>query len=334
MSLPIRLYLVVGWLAVMAAAPAAADDDAMRDRIGVSWNYDKFAELEEFAARIRSTGELDPDGVPKLTKFYRQFAKLLSIEVDGGKVHEPETLPIWQTVERWKAEIPNSPTLPIIEAIKIIEWVRDWRIAGSYIQESGYQPARNAVAEALNRLDGIAGDPHALTVKAQLMCLANVMEEDLILLAEEAAKSHPRYSATFEALVVCFTRRNRGEREKQFILANSLVSSIAKNGGDASETYARMYLAVSYAGLGDRIFAETGVQWSRMKDGLMWIADRYPAHENNERLGLYACLAGDRPTARTAFTRIKTPTRKLWGNLKKFEDCQKWSKGEIQIWKD
>jgi hypothetical protein len=109
------------------------------------------------------------------------------------------------------------------------------------------------------------------------------------------------------------------------------VSAAAKNGGERDETYARMYLAVSRAGLGDRVLGETGIQWTRMKDGLMWIADRYPIQENIERLALHACLAGDRPITRIALARFKSPTRTLWGNLKKFEDCESWAKGDHQF---
>lgn len=301
-------------------------------RAGMYWYADEFEKLEEMAAEFLATGIRTPDGNLKLDLFYRTLGRIFSIEDNVGAIHDPHLLQSWVTFERWKQKIPNSRIIPIIEAIKVRQWAVDPRVAVSYLPTSGVEPQRRAIKEALKQLEraldpATGGDPHAWVLKGDLECILGAQEEEILLFTDEAARRHPTYYPIFNSIMVCLTYRSEREFADQTLYANTVVTSLRHRGADDDEFYARMYLAVAQSGYGDRLHTETALQWPKFRSGLKKIAEQFPTQWNREQFALHACLAGDRATTRK-YIKAATdkPTRVIWGNLKKLEDCEDWAK--------
>lgn len=291
------------------------------------WFADDFVALEKFAAPLRSSGVRTPSGGWVLAEFYRTFHKNFLLESEV--IDYPDGFQ-WKKLDAWAAAFPDSPTPHILRAMAMANLARlsSRSHITTSLPDSGWQPH---AAYARDALDALAArpslgeqDPHYYVPLIRLMSFTGVEVHDLLITHAEASSRWPQYDELhveamehLEYLTLHNARTMRG-------LANTVHAG--SMGLDGEQTYARLIDGMAQRKHGHEIFSTFPVQWERLRSGLGQIAAAYPTDENTQRLALYACLAGDKPTAKVAFqSTAEKAVRTVWLKPQTYRSCRSWS---------
>lgn len=101
---------------------------------------------------------------------------------------------------------------------------------------------------------------------------------------------------------------------------------------NSREMYTRMAISSRYSGEWQQ-FADSHLSWREMKQGFVDMENAFPNSPYNlNNFAAFACLAGDRDTARTTLNRIgNSPYPEAWQDANaNFDKCRTWANDGIQ----
>lgn len=95
-----------------------------------------------------------------------------------------------------------------------------------------------------------------------------------------------------------------------------------------AELYARLYSKVGESQFERRLYADSLVDWSAMREGLELWYKRFPTDWNLNIVAYHACIAGDKVLAKRLFNEIGTqPQWEIWQPRARatFDTCTRWA---------
>ena len=260
-----------------------------------------YAALEDMARRFRDSKSRTPIGSADLQQFYLAF----DFPTTGDPAEDDRQL---DRLERkaldWARAYPNSPTPHIVYAMLL-------QAHGCAVCASGYTPERFKVYQSyldqarnylLAHKDIASRDPQWYV---EMLVLADDQNEEPTVwrpLLAEAMDRFPNYYAVYHAGTTLYA--DAGDADG---LDNLIDDAVARTqAADGMELYARLY---GYAGFarfdgGKTLFVASHAGWPRMLGSYIELTNKYPDPYLYEEMFFYACVAGDKVSARRALPHL------------------------------
>ncbi len=278
---------VAGPLAAMSIAGRQNRRDFMT-QVTDAFVKEDYAALESTAADLRAKKDRFPDGVWTLPAFYD------ALELDQ--------LPFENVDERlthWKAAFPNSVALCIVELNAL-------HGASRYDRHVQLAPNPERAAKAQATLASFAkADPPPGPDWYNAMLRLGVQQgmdaEEYNRLFDKAIAVEPGYLSLY------FNKANylRAYGDKGDWEAFALEAGRSNRSGEGMGIYARIAWSLSEGYADGYLNQYSTIQWPLMREGFRELDRKWPGSEwNLNNFCRFACLFGDRDTARELFARI------------------------------
>lgn len=285
-----------------------------------------FAELDQMAADFRSSKARTRNGEWKLKLFYEGL---------GGKDEDDEAawLNRMASLERWRDARSDSTTarVALAEAWKNYAWKARGGGYANEITEDSIRLFEERLGKAhgiLKELEGLPEQcPHRYAVLQNVALGQGWDREDYEKIFAKAVASERGYGSFYINKANYLLPRWGGEPGEHERFAEDAAAATAEFEGMG--LYARIFWFDSgFGGMsGKDLFKNTGVSWSKMKQGFEDIEMKFPgSFWNLSHFAKFACLAEDRETAKALLTRIGGRyERKAWDSRGQFDDCVEWA---------
>lgn len=301
---------------------------AIQAAVGEALVAGRFDELERTYADFLTTKAKTGGGVWKLALFYDALApmKLLCV---GGCFRTDE---LEAQTRKWREAFPASTAAMIAEARV---HVMGARIAGGEFGRPKTNEPRVAekamrLAKARERLDAIreaaSHDPSWWSTSLAVTYADLHAEQDATERAREALQRQPDYDEMRTA-VLNRVEIGRPAPATGFVPAVALTVDAAAP-EDKPEAYVRSYDFIRW-NWRINVFLYGGAEWPRMRDGYEAIVARAPNDWNLNGFLFFACMAKDKPTARTLLARLDGKiVEEQWLDWREPKSCADWAKTE------
>ena len=315
------------WALLLAAAlslptlrPAAAamslagkqDRRAFMDAVKAAFVAEDYASLETTVEELHRTKDRFPEGVWTLAVFYNAL--------ELGTLSSEVVEHMQARLDRWKAAYPRSLAERIVEVNALQNHVWD------------------ATGRGLPGGDGRDARALALLQEAEQLAPAPGPEWHHAMLDYAIRQGWDR--ARFDAIYRRAVAAEPGYQTFYFDRATYLRNGGQSGGweafaldagrrglsGEGMGLYSRIAWSLSeYAG-DNYLFKETAIQWPLMRDGFRELDHLYPQSDwNLNNFCRFACLAGDRETARELFARIDDRWTSNWLSHTAFKQWAGWA---------
>lgn len=286
-------------------------------------NYDG---LEELGRRFRTNKERLPEGVWKLQFYYTALTKPPK-KTSGG-----EEWTYWlELLEKWRNTRPASVTAPIALAGANIAHAWAGR-GGEYayrVTDEGWQLFRQRIAAARRLLELSEAtssiDPHWYTLMLRVARAQSWDPIEMQRLFERAIQREPAYHPHYNERALQLLPRWFGQKGDLESFALQVADSPASD--PAEGLYARIAWAVATTAGDDNFFEQHSFSWPKIRDAFRQIETRYPdSNWNLNRFCWFACMAGDKETARELFERIGDRwLPECWKSEQRWRHWRQWA---------
>lgn len=287
-----------------------------------------FRQLEDDYALHRQRTSRTPGGRWKLQFFYSGLSRRTPQTEQGWSTYEARLL-------QWMKEYPRSPAAHIAYSSFLIK--RAWNIRGDgyarEVQPQSWRPFEQNIELARDSLQDskeFASNDPQWYVEMLVVARAQAWRRtELKQLLQEAISKEAYYQETYQTAFEYLLPKWHGSFEEAETFANDAVAITRQCEGNGM--YARIYWRVidSTREFQHDPFGSAKVSWEKMKLGLEDIITRYPNAWNINNYAKFACLAGDKETAKRLVKQIgNNPTPEAWNNQISFPDCRKWALGD------
>lgn len=318
-------------ISLAVAAPAAADERAERRAI-VKVAEDAFrardwATLDRLASEYRTGRDRTPSGIWKLTALYAGIEGFIPSyrERDEARFEQVES-----RLLEWAAASPRSATAQIAYAKALIGhgWFHRGAKAARYVPREAWEPFRRYVEQARAHLErhreAASVDPWWYETMIGIARAQGWERARFEALLDEALDREPLYYETYFEAFFYLLPQWHGSAAGIEDFANRAVARTQRQEG--MSMYARIYWFAAQKEYGSEIFRKTAVRWPKLKGGFEDMLARYPDAWNLDHFAKFACLAGDRATARDLFARLPSaPVTSTWLSESLVEECRQWS---------
>lgn len=178
-------------------------------------------------------------------------------------------------------------------------------------------------------LDNKLNASQSSTWYAEMLNIARTADwsEDVMRdLFDEGIKKNPAdFSLYLGAAEYLLPRWHGNARSIDAFIRYSVSRAPAEYG---IELYARLYAGVGQAEFMRRLYSDSLVDWSMMKEGLKLWYERFPTAWNKNILAYHACIAGDKAFAKQLLTEIgDRPEWTIWEPQPQatFVTCTRWA---------
>ena len=330
----LQIVLLLAALVLPQAAAAAAPpipagtpftfyDKIVGSQAATALLRSDYAALEDMARGFRDSKSRTPIGSADLLVFYRAF----DFTTTGDPSEDERQLDrLERKVLDWARAYPNSPAPHIVYAILLTAHgcaicsrgytPERWKAYQSYLRQArSYLLAHKAVA---------SNDPEWYV---EMLVLADDLRETTWRpLLAEATRRYPDYYAIYNVATVLYADSGSADGLDDLIdgaIARTHVS-------DGMELYARLYGHVGFNRFdgGKQLFTRTHATWARMLGSYIELTNKYPDPYLFEEMFFYACVAGDKVSARLALPHL-LPLRRtdMWQEPADFAACTAWAQG-------
>ncbi len=282
----------------------------------------QFALLERALTDISQSASESPSGRPLS---YSAFASLLAFATTGAPGVTPS-----QLAQAWRAAVPGSHFLPVIDALALRE--RAWKIRGSATGAQALPESEQLFATRLASADRVLLEAppelkqfplwhHVLLVIA---LDSRKLQTDAPSEFHAAVKRWPRYFPFYVTVLARMTPNQGGNWEFVEWFVDTWARQSAATEG--SSMYARLY--VELIGYGKDPIPRH-LDWGRMKASFADLMARYPDPEFKHAFAAYACRAADRLAFRRAIANIAPDQLPHieWLHGYSYAACMKWYAG-------
>jgi len=294
----------------------------------------EFVKLDKRLSRYDRTLERTKSGLTKINAVFFPLAKAL--------LAKPYTKEI---LHKWKKEVPDSWFPDLINARRLSSAAWKERGTGLSNTVSGrkWATAQAYADEAIRKLDSIKfpGDiksPIYYNIKLSAVVLSSSPDKkaDLLRIFNESIHQYPTYYFSYFIMLDLLQPKWFGEPgewlrfvEEQVdaakedyadVLYTRLIWSMVDSDLDGDTSHRRM-LAIDF------FYKYPEIDWPRMRKGFKDIIVSYPSPWNLNTFAWFACVAGDKKTARSLQSRVeKHPIHKLWGGEDGYISWTAWAK--------
>lgn len=310
------------------AAPTTEEDGVADAAVAAMWNAD-FAELERQHTLYQQPGQRTAAGRSKLVLFREGVARVL----DGPKAapeayfSEMEALTL-----HWVQRHPGSALAPVLHAQAL--QARAWWHRGSgfsgKVSPDAWEPFQRHIRRALEFLSARESTALATssgyTLLLELARASSAPQESLRALALAGLKLNLDDEGLYRAWLVAVLPKWGGSQVQVDRVINEVVRLTAPLHGEIF--YARMYAWAGDWEFGTRVYADTGAEWLRVREGYRQLVKRHPAPSNVNGFAYQACLARDKATLLDQLDQIGAqPELGVWGDNARatFENCRRWA---------
>ncbi|HUJ99646.1 MAG TPA: hypothetical protein VLV85_15455 [Stellaceae bacterium] len=329
------MYKIVAMLLTISAlAPAAASADELEERqatmqqVAIDFFAQNFTRLDAMEDELRRTRRRTSSGIWYLDLFYA------GIEASVARdVRSDDTWPAAAArFQRWAQAFPNSRAAHIAYARALIS--RAWFYRGAAYADAvppeAWAPFRRYARLAADELSA-----HKAAADVDPMWYATMLDVARALdwpkqnfrdLLHEAMTAEPDFYPTYFAALPYLLPQWHGSLREVESFADEAV--VATRQSEGTSMYARIYWYLSQTCCGDEIFARTLDSWPKMRAAFDDMIARYPDGWNVNNYARFACLAGDRATAKRLFLRLgDAAMTEVWTPPGLFERCRSWATG-------
>lgn len=313
----VRLGVIVCML-LLGLSVQAEDELSFRTRLKLqvqqSLQRERFDDLEKVAQIFRERQTRTGSGVWALTQFYMSFS-WMDLANDQH----------WQQVEntllRWQKNFPTSPT-PVIAYVEALT-ERGSQIRSDRGQEQASLFWKRGYNLLLHTKSFSDKDPSWYVQIGYAGCTHNWQPQEFDKLLEEGMARFPAHYQMYFAALEYYRCNTTDFPHRLEVIASRAARNNKATDGDGP--YARVYWFAAEAYFGDRLFRETMVDWTRMKNAMDDVLRQYPDQWNVNNFAYFACLKGDKTKARELVGRVTTPIMEVWDSEERFKRCKYWA---------
>lgn len=279
-----------------------------------------YNELENMAHKFRTEKTRFPDGGWKLHTFY-----------DGVNDTYYGRNDLLSNLEKWMKNYPGSITARVAAGKAWFTFAWDARGSGyaNTVKEEEWKLMRERMAKAFDFIKEAPDDPSKDCIERYnlLLEMANTLgwdREEYETLFQKAISFEPLYYSYYLTKAYYLLPRWHGEDGEWQRYANEAVKLIPRSEGMG--IYTRI-LIMAWSANEFREFREPDISWKKMRQGFRDIERLYPDSKSMlNGFCKFACIAGDKDTARELFKRIgDDPYIEVWEGRSKFVKWQRWA---------
>jgi len=286
---------------------------------------EKFAELEKIANDYRKTKAKLPEGVWKLEIYYYAFEEPKEKSPEGWQV-------LLAKLDKWQKLYPQSITARVAaaNAWMYYGWAARGKGFAITITDEGSRLLHDRMQHAIELLrvkPGRATDdcPERFNLLLTFARTQGANREEFEALFDQAIKFEPAYPQFYIQKAEYLLPKWHGEAGESQAFAKTAVT-LWPDRAAGNTIYARITASL-HSDEGYTAFNESEISWPMMKQGYRDIERNYPGSKwNLNNFGKFACLAGDKETARDLLVRIgERPYIAAWQGRGEFEKCREWA---------
>ena len=284
-----------------------------------------YAALEQEADRLRTAKARFPEGTWQLAAFYRGLDPSLH-------AYTEEDWKAWfDRLDEWNRAYPQSITQPVAcaQAWNKYGWSARGEGSASTVKDRGWELFHERLAKARAALDAADKLPvKCLQWYAVMLAVARGQEwerDRYDALFNLAVLVEPSYYDFYYEKAAYLLPRWDGKTTGEWI-AFADEAARTDDPGERATLYAR--IVWSEVGTWQEKYDPRQIDWAKVKQGFADIEKQFARSDwNLNNFCFYACLAGDRETARELFGRIELAhiTPNAWGGRKEFDRWQQWA---------
>jgi hypothetical protein len=293
-----------------------------------------FPELDARAQVYRSGKERLPGGLWKLSYFYDGLAGDLESQDDFTWQRRIETL------EQWVQSSSESVTarVALARVYKDYAWNARGGGFGASVSDEGARffnerlvKARDILLEAENLPTKC---PETYTVLEHVAVGLGWDRGQLDALFHKAVALEPSYTPLYN--IRAWSLQPQWYGSDADVVRSAEEAAQLSRDQDGMGLYARVlwYMTVKNYFHREDLFRATSASWPKMRQGFLDMQKQYPtSYRNLNKFAQFACMAGDKETARTLFEQIGEHFDKsVWGNPALYVRWQRWA--NEKSWRD
>jgi hypothetical protein len=331
--------IALSWMGFTACVWARSDKIAdseldRRDKIKQeayrALQESRFDQLEKMADAFRTQKSRLPEGLWKLPFFYE------GVREPPRRAGGEEWAKHFRLLEQWAKAKPKSVTPRIALANAYVQYA--WAARGGGYADRVAEEGWRLFAERLQKARETLEEAEKLTPKdpewfRTMLHIALGQQwdrDDFEEMFRRAIALEPSYDSTHFVKATYLLPRWRGQAGDVEEFAAIAADKTKQTEGEA--LYARIAGSVSWTARDDDFFEQYEFSWPRMKQGFLDIEKNFPnSLWNLNHFCWFACMAGDRETARELFRRIGDEwVPSVWKSEGRFRLWKKWAEGEAE----
>lgn len=278
----------------------------------------RFANINAMADRFMASKARLPDGRWKLPFVISGLTEKLPSS--DAKAWESRL----RLVDKWIAQTPNNATPYLAKAELLIAYAWDARGSGyaNTVKDADWPIFQQRIDQAraiLEKSAAVSKQSPLWYEKMQSIATAQSWSEEefLRLFSEGVSKEPTDYFLYFNAANYLLPRwHGSAARLAEFV--DTAVKATEQQEGQT--LYARIYWSLLLA-LQGNTFSPGYAEWPRMRQGFEDIVRVYPDNWNLNAFAYYACMAGDKETAKVIGSKLSSPELELWKDRQTFDNC-------------
>ncbi len=301
----------------------AAQPPSRQEVLDMVW-HEQFDELERLDGELRG----------QKPGFYRGYSPLSKIYGHLAGIGRNTDDAVWKEyigkLEQWARAYPESPTPRVALGNLYVSWA--WKARGggwgSEVTEEGWRLMRERLEKAREHLEDAerlpVKDPELYRAFLSVALGQGWPREEMEAVFKKGVELDPDYQQLYESKAYFLLPRWYGEPGEWEAFAQQTADARGGEEGDI------LYMAIARsqaATEGAEFFRNTRISYQRMKLGFEASLRRYPDYvwEMNSYC-YFACIAGDRDTARQLFQKIGDRWEKeVWRQRNYFQQWQDWA---------
>lgn len=280
-----------------------------------------FADMEQLAADFRDGRRRTESGAWLYNSVFFNFTSF----------SEANFLARERILKQWIAEKPRSSAAHAAYATLLYNHA--WLMRGDGYAHQVTEAGREGFVAFLEKSQDVLEDAREFSQddpQWHLMMLRVARSQgwprpDYYALLKAAIERHPLYTEIyFEASEYAKPKwgGSKMEAEELFSLA---VEATRKT--EMQSYYARMFLdRRNDLHSGSNVMDYLPQHWTRLKEAFNDLVQRYPTAWNRNGYASFACMAGDKETAREQFSAVgEEITREIWSRAVSPDACRRWA---------
>jgi Domain of unknown function (DUF4034) len=320
---------VLAWALTTTAAAQTETWPTIDKRAEQAYWWGDFDQLQRLHDQYLRPGERVPTGALKLSAFGAGLSRVVNHKIKQRTEYlaELEALTL-----RWTQQHPRSSLAHSMHAEVLMAVAWSYRGTGfaNTVPPQAWAEFRTHVQRAVDHM--VKHADTALSTSEGHVTMLNVgraagwTHERQWAIAQAGLKLSPHDDRLYLKMVLSLLPKWGGSGQQVDRFINEAVERTKAERG--LELYARLYHEAAVGQYGAALFAESGADWSRMKQGFEDLLGRHADPFNVNRFAYYACLAQDKPTTLDLMGRLgATPDLDAWGDnaAGTFETCKRWA---------
>jgi hypothetical protein len=322
------VLIVTGLLGPPAIATEIAEREVLKNDATAKFEARDFAALDAMWRSFHETKARTSSGVWK-QRFLHDG--VMAAVVDDQDKLEPSAR---EQIAAWIAHSPESPPARVAMAkvMRAEAWSHRGRGYASTVPPEKWKPFHAGITEAvayLNAHRAIADVDPAWYEQMLLNATAQDWDgERFQALFEEALQKEPHFYGTYFAALEYFLPKWHGSPIEIEAFARDAVRRTRDVEG--TSMYARIYWMAAERQYKNRLLEDSKVVWVDLKKAFEDMIERYPSDWNRQNFAYFACLAKDKPVARTLMKGIPQRQPDMWDVLWA-RDCLNWIDMESKV---